>query len=256
MMAAMWGCQSVSASLPIGSKTVTMRLSSRLRPLSRLSADPIGVVVAQVSAICRCRVGWLSLTWTIRPMLAVAAISKCFLAVHRIEGDDGAVGDPEFGQQRLRRRDLVGLVGDVDMGEHERGVGSKGGEHLGSGAIAEIVEAAAQRLAIQRDAALSVHPTSRLQQGGVAAEDRLHRGRIEPLQDVTDGSVRGRPTPLQREGGLQPLTMDVDESDDAAIRVAAGHDGEDGEQQHIRQLVELALRPARIRDVCQHIQQR
>jgi len=50
--------------------------------------------------------------------------------------------------------------------------------------------------------------------------------------------------------------MDSDERDDAAIRVAAGDNGKDGEQQHMGQLVELPLRPARIRDVHQHIQQR
>jgi len=57
------------------------------------------------------------------------------------------------------------------------------------------------------------------------------------------------------------MTMDADEGDnvrrtssfDAAIRVAAGHDGKDGEQQHVGQLVELALRPARIKDVRQHV---
>ena len=38
--------------------------------------------------------------------------------------------------------------------------------------------------------------------------------------------------------------MHVDEGDDATIRVAAGHDSEDGEQQHIRQLVELPLHGA------------
>jgi hypothetical protein len=46
------GCQSLSASLSAGSKTVTVRLSSRLRPLSRLWADPIGAVVAAISSIC------------------------------------------------------------------------------------------------------------------------------------------------------------------------------------------------------------
>jgi hypothetical protein len=62
MMAATWGCQSVAASFLVGSKTVTVRLSSRLRPLSWLWANPSGAVVAVISAICWRRVGWLSLT--------------------------------------------------------------------------------------------------------------------------------------------------------------------------------------------------
>jgi len=57
---------------------VTVRRSSRLRPLSWLWADPIAVVVAETSCIRWCRVGWLSLTWTIRATLAAAATSKCF----------------------------------------------------------------------------------------------------------------------------------------------------------------------------------
>jgi len=40
------------------------------------------------------------------------------------------------------------------------------------------------------------------------------------------------------------VAMHVDERDDTAIRVAACDNGEDGEQQDVRQLVELALGPA------------
>ncbi len=57
---------------------VTVRRSSRLRPLSWLWTDPSGAVVAETSWICWCRVGWLSLTPTIRAMLAAVATSKCF----------------------------------------------------------------------------------------------------------------------------------------------------------------------------------
>ena len=73
-----WGCQSVSASLSVGSKTATARRSSRLRPVSRLCAEPSGAVVAETSWTRWRRVGWLSLTPTIRAVPAVAATSKCF----------------------------------------------------------------------------------------------------------------------------------------------------------------------------------
>jgi hypothetical protein len=62
--------------------------------------------------------------------------------------------------------------------------------------------------------------------------------------------------PRQTEGGIQLAAIDVDKRDDAAIRVRAGHDGEDGEQQHMRQFVDLPLRPAWIRKVRQQAQQR
>lgn len=138
--------------------------------------------------------------------------------MHRIERDDGAVSDTEFGEQGLSRRNLVGLLGDVDMCEHEGGVGGECAEHLGGGAVVEVVEAAAQRLTVQRDAAVSRRRACRLQQSGMAAEDRFHIGRIEPFEDVADGCVRGRAAPFQTEGDIQPVAMDVDEGDDAAIR--------------------------------------
>ena len=41
-----------STSLPAGSKTATVRRSSRLRPLSRLQTDPGGAVLAESCCIC------------------------------------------------------------------------------------------------------------------------------------------------------------------------------------------------------------
>jgi len=89
----------------------------------------------------------------------------------------------------------------------------------------------------------------------MTAEGRFHRGRIKSLKDVADGGMGRGATPFQREGGVQPVAMDVDKGDDAAIGVAAADDGEDGEQQHVWQLVELSLRPPRIRNIRQYVQQ-
>src|ERR1700687_3196259 len=55
-------CVRYYTSLSAGSKTVTVRLSSRLRPLSRLRTDPSGAEVAEISWIRWRRLGWLSLT--------------------------------------------------------------------------------------------------------------------------------------------------------------------------------------------------
>ena len=189
-------------------------------------------------------------------MLACVAATNVFLAVQCIKRDDGAGGKAEFGQQGLCGRDLVGFLGDVDVGKHQRGVGGERAQHLGGSTVVELVETAAQRLAVQCDAALLRRGTRRLQQGGVAAEGCFHLGWVEPLEDVADGGVRRRAAPLQAEGRVQPAAVDVDEGDNTAIRVAAAHDGQDGEQQHMGQLVEPSLRPARIGNVRQHIQQR
>ena len=134
--------------------------------------------------------------------------------MQRVERDDGAIGNAQFGQQHLRRRDLVGLLSDVHVCEHERGVGGKRAQRLSRGTIVELVKAAAQRLAIQGDAALSLPFIHSLQQGGMATEGHLHRGRVQPLEDVADSSVRGRAAPLQAEGRVQPAAVDSDEGDD------------------------------------------
>lgn len=165
-------------------------------------------------------------------------------------------GDAELSEQGLHGRDLVGFVGNVDMGKHKSGVGGECAEHLGGGAVIEVVEATAQRLAIEGNAGLSRPRACGLQKGGMAAEDLLDRIRVEPLKNVADGSMSGRAAPAQSEERVQAAAMDVDEGDDATIRVAAGHDGEDGKQQHVGQLVQLALRPARIRNFLQQAQQR
>jgi len=62
MMVATSGCQSLPTNLSPGSKMLTLRRSSRLRPVSRLWAALIGAAVAAICSICWWRVGWLSLT--------------------------------------------------------------------------------------------------------------------------------------------------------------------------------------------------
>jgi hypothetical protein len=47
--------------------------------------------------------------------------------------------------------------------------------------------------------------------------------------------------PVQTEDAVQLVTVNVDEGGHAAIRVAAGDDGENGKQQHMRQLIEFSL---------------
>ena len=52
--------------------------------------------------------------------------------------------------QRLGRRDLIAF-GDLLMREDEGRLAGEGAQHLGGGLVVQMVEAAAQRLAIQRD---------------------------------------------------------------------------------------------------------
>jgi len=137
--------------------------------------------------------------------------------VERIERDDGALGDPEFGEQCLRRWDFVGFLGDIDMRQHQRGVGGEGAEDLRCNTIIEVVEASAERFAIQCDGSHAGGGPCGLQQSGMATEHRLHIHRVEALEDVADSCVGGRAAPFQTENGVQLIAMDIDEGDDAAI---------------------------------------
>ena len=176
--------------------------------------------------------------------------------MYRVECDDRTIPDAKFGQQRLRRRDLVGLLGDINMSEYKRTICGEGAQYLGGSAIVEIVEAAAQRLAIKCDTALSRCSVCCLKQGCMFTKDHLDLGWIEPLEDVSDCGVSRCTAPLQPEGRVQLTAMDIDEGDDASIRVAAGYDGEDGEQQHVGKLVFLPLSAARIGNFRQQVQER
>ena len=141
------------------------------------------------------------------------------MTVHRIERDNRAVRNAEFCQQRQGIWDFVGLLSYIDMSEHQGCIGGERAQHLRGGTVMEIVKAAAQRLAIQRDAALSRHRARSLHQGGVAAESRFHGDRIEPLEDIADRCVRRRPAPTQSERRVQPVAMDMDEGLDTAVGI-------------------------------------
>ena len=181
-------------------------------------------------------------------MLAAAATSKCFSAIQGIERNASVTGNAETGQQRLCRRDLVGRLGYVDVGEHQSGVGGKGAEHPCCGTVTKLVEAAAQGPAIERDAALSGCASHGLQHGGMTPACCFRPGRIEPLEDIAHGGMRRCSAPVQTEHRVQPAACSAcgvlslrrwtsDEGDDAAMRVAAAHDGRYGEQQHMAQRV-------------------
>src|SRR5450631_3210162 len=118
------------------------------------------------------------------------------------------------------------------MRQYQRRIGRESTQYLGGGTVTKVVETATQGLAIQRDAALPGGCARRLKQCGMATKTGLYRSRIEPLEDIADGGVRGRSTPSKTKRFVQPATMNVDERDDATGRIAAGHDGKNRKQQH------------------------
>lgn len=51
--------------------------------------------------------------------------------MQRVQRDDGARRQAEFGQQRLGCRDLVGFRVDVDVSQDQGGIGGERAEDLG-----------------------------------------------------------------------------------------------------------------------------
>jgi hypothetical protein len=121
-------------------------------------------------------------------MQASAATSKILLAVQRVERDDGAGRRAEFGEQRLRRRDIVGLLGDIDRREQQGGVGGERARHLDGGTLMEIVEAALRGLPSR---AIVPRP-----EAARAACDRAAWRRKLASTPATHGGVRGGAAPL------------------------------------------------------------
>src|SRR5208337_3343946 len=108
------------------------------------------------------------MTWT----CAMAAAANVFLTVQSVKGDD-AVGDVEFANQPLRGGDLVGLFLDIDVGQDHARFGIECVQQLGRLAVAEIVETAPQRLAVERDGAPGRIGRVASQTGCVPAENLL-----------------------------------------------------------------------------------
>src|SRR5258708_32902196 len=98
------------------------------------------------------------------------------------------------------------------MRQYQRRIGSEGTQHLGGGTVTKLVETAAQGLAIQRDAALPGGCARRLKQRRMATITGLYRSRIEPLEDIADGSGLGRSTQRNTESFDLPATI-IDEYD-------------------------------------------
>ena len=167
------------------------------------------------------------------------------MTVDRGGGDDMA-GQAEFAQQGLHGRDFVGFFVDLDMRQHQPGVDGERAERLLGLGVVEVVETALQRLAVERDDARVRAFGRTIEVGGVFAENSFDILGAEPMQDIADGRMRGRPFPTDAESFVQLLPMDSEIGLQTATRVGAAHNGEDGKKKHVPQLVELALGAARI----------
>jgi hypothetical protein len=167
--------------------------------------------------------------------------------MHGVAGNDVA-GHVKFLQQLLNGRNLVGFLVDLDVRQHQGGVGREGAQHLSRFGVVEVVEAATKRLAVERDDPDALGRGVPVQAAGVVAKRLFDIDSLQSLQDIADRGVRGRAFPFDLEGLVQSRPVNLDEGSNAAIRIGSGDNRENGKQQYIRELVQFALGAAGIRD--------
>ena len=182
-------------------------------------------------------------------MPVAAAQAKVFLAVQGVGGEQDAA-QAQLLDQRLRRRDLVALS-DLLVREDERALAGEGAEHLGGGPVVQVVEAAAQRLAVQRHDPQPRRGGDVIEPLGVAAEGGLQLGRVERVQEGAQRVDGGGAAEAGAEGGVEPLAVHADEQADAAVGGGAGQHRQDAEQQQVGEAVAPALAAARVGDPVQ-----
>jgi hypothetical protein len=153
--------------------------------------------------------------------------------VHGIDGDENA-GEAEFGEQCLHRRDFVRLLVAIKMRQHQGSVRRKYAQDMSGLAVLEMIEAVAQRLAIDCNVVLPLLGSLRVENGSMAPEHLLYRSRIQLLENEPDRAVGRRAPPSQREKVAQPSEMDIDEAVDRTVRVRPGHHRQNSKQHHVR----------------------
>src|SRR3954453_3604820 len=182
---AIHGCQSGSRP-PSTSNTSTRRCSWRpCRPRSTVSSRSEGSRPAQRATRASRRRGWLSFTRTRSALPVAVAQAKVFLTVQGVGGEQHAP-QAQLPDQRLGRRDLV-APGDLLVGQDERVLAGERAEHLRRGSVVQVVEAAAQRLAVPPE-----DPPPRRGGGvpellGMGAEGGLDLGRVERVEEGAQG---------------------------------------------------------------------
>jgi hypothetical protein len=114
--------------------------------------------------------------------------------------------------------------------------------------VVQVIEAAAQRLAIECDGALPGHPDGSVQLLRMATEGGFEIVPLERQEQTAQRIHRRRPAQAGAEGGIQAVALDRDEGDDLLVGGRACQNRENREQQQMAQAVALPLSAARIVD--------
>ncbi len=168
--------------------------------------------------------------------------------MQRVGGEQHA-GDAKLGHQPRHRCDLVRRPAQLLMGHDQGGIAGKGAEHMNRLAIGQMIEvrrtawfdAAAQRLAIERDRAQRLRSAVCVQVASMTAERGFEIVTAECQEQVAQGGHRRGAPEAGTEDGVQALALQGDERDDLLVGGRARQHGEDREQQQMAQAVALAL---------------
>ena len=187
--------------------------------------------------------------------VSAARVKAVLLTMQGIGGEQHA-GQAQLGDQRRHGRDLAGRPGHLPVGQDEGGVTGKRAEHMSRFPVVQVIEAAAQRLAIERDGALPGHLDGPVQLLRMAAEGALEIVLVE-RQEQTAQRVHGRrPSEARPEGSVQAVALDGDEGDDLLVGGRPRQNRENREQQQMAQAIALPLRAAWIADFVERGKQR
>jgi hypothetical protein len=168
--------------------------------------------------------------------------------MQRVGGEEHA-GEAEFRDQPRKGGNLVGRRRDLLVRQDQSGVAGERAQDVRGGLIVQVVEAAPQRLPIQRDGAPALCADPLVEVTRVAAKSGFEIGRIEREKEIAQGVDRRSAPETRPEDRVQSIAVHVDEGDDALVRGRPGEHRQHREQQQRGQSVALALRATRVTDL-------
>ncbi len=173
--------------------------------------------------------------------------------MQRVGGEQHA-GHAKLGHQPRHRCDLVRRTGQLLVSQDQGSVTGKGAEHMNRLTIGQVVEvrrtsrfdAAAQRLAIERDRAQRFRRAARAQVVGVAAERSFEIVTAERQEQMAQRVDRWSTPEAGCKDAVQALALKGDEGDDLLVGGRARKRGQDRQQQQMSHAVALPLCTPRV----------
>ena len=149
----------------------------------------------------------------------------------------------------MNTRDLIGLVIDLGVSQENRVPGGEGAQNVSGFAIVERIDAASERLAIQRNDRqhFSVLPCQ--QAFGMRAQSRFKAVAIKRVQQDAHGVDGRRSLQIDTEHLVERIQSLLHKNDDIAETFGSRQNRQNRKQEEIGQRVALSLITSRIRNL-------